>query len=285
MGKVYQAWDTKDEIHVAVKALRANILKDPADLWRFKRETIILELVKHENICQILDVGNHRGHPYYVMPLLRGISLAARMKAVRPLSMVSILEIFCQILNGLNRVHSKGIIHRDLKPSNIFLELKKQGRNYFVKILDFGVSRILHEDDALTDTGAILGTYQYMAPEQVWDSHTVDQRADLYSVGAMLYEALTGHRPFDQLPAESVAGLPRNPVALPFPSSCNPSVSRGLEKVVLKAMAHDPQDRYQTAELMTFALRLAMRDNLCVKKEVISKTYRWIPRSRTILDK
>ncbi len=258
MGKVHRALDTRTSDVVAIKFLRPEIFSFKS-AQRFKREAQFTKSIGHENICQVLGFGSCLdGTPYYVMTYLKGISLASRLRR-RSLSESSVFEITLQILSGLAAAHDSNVVHRDMKPSNIFLLPRHKHKNYFVKILDFGVSKMMNTDcSRLTETGTIVGTKRYMSPEQAKNSKTVDQRSDVYTVGLLIFESFTGTYPFkDTLLDKSIAEFD---TPLPFKSlrTLNPNVSPSVEKVVLRALARDPEYRFSNAADMLTTFKQAM---------------------------
>src|SRR5688572_30839418 len=187
MGIVYAAWDDRLHRPVALKTIRANV-SDPTATERLRREARAGARVNHPNICQLYDVGSDQGQFYIAMELLEGQSLSARLKeGLLPLN--EAVSISVSVLSALEALHTNGLIHRDLKPSNIFLT------PHGVKLLDFGLARPLALDEQewqLTMPGTIIGSPRYLSPEQL-SGETSDHRADLFAVGAVLYEMLTGH--------------------------------------------------------------------------------------------
>ncbi len=292
MGEVRMATDKISGGWVAVKLLRQKHAADQRAVARFQREIEIIGSLKHENICEILDSGTHLdGTPFFVMPLLRGQSLADRLKKVsagkkKRFSYEDIVEPTREILSALGAAHQSKIIHRDLKPSNVFLA-KEQGRKYFVKLLDFGVSKILSQESTkLTETGAAIGTPHYMAPEQALGVRSIDHRVDIYSVGAILYEALTGVRPFKDSSSDEARAQLISPRPFDTPRSIDPSVPPQLEGITLKAMSRDPEDRYADANAMSRALGGFLQPD---KEKTLSDfsatskdTTEWIPMRKRI---
>lgn len=238
MGEVYRARDTRLRREVAVKVLREAIASDPDSLSRFHRETHAVAALNHPNILAIHDAGEEKGVPYAVTELLDGETLADRL-AAGPLPMRRAVEIASQVADGLSAAHEKGIFHRDVKPANVFLT--KDGR---VKILDFGIARV--ENVApLADEGEtvaqeassrqLIGTVPYMSPEQL-RGQPADGRSDIFALGAVLYEMLTGRSAFARLaPAETISAVLReDPMAAGeatrLPPVLGRLVSRCLEK-------------------------------------------------------
>jgi Tol biopolymer transport system component len=255
MGEVYRARDTRLDRTVAIKVMPAAFAGDPALRERFEREARAISHLNHPNICTLHDVGSNEGIDYLVMEYLEGETLAERLGR-GALALPTALQIAQQIAEALDRAHAAGIVHRDLKPSNIFL-VRGTGASSGsrVKLLDFGLaksvaplptgetaSRTLAE--ALTGKGTILGTLQYMAPEQL-EGRDVDARADIFAFGAVLHEMLTGKRAFDGKSQASViaAILSTDP---PPVSSVQPVTPPVLDHLIGRALAKDPADRWSS---------------------------------------
>jgi tetratricopeptide (TPR) repeat protein len=255
-GVVYQAWDERLERDVAVKILSGRRLPDDADTLRLRREALALSRTNHPNIATVHDFDSHGGIAFLVMELIPGSSLAERISS-GPLSEREVVDFGSQLTAGLAVAHARGVIHRDLKPGNV--RVTPDGR---LKILDFGLARVLasHDAETVTDTEfkAFAGTIAYMAPEQ-FQGRLPDVRTDIYGVGAMLYEMATGRRPFtgasDGALIHAILHQP-----LVSPSAVAPGISPGLEAVIVKALDRDPGLRYQSAaELQVDLQRLTGR--------------------------
>lgn len=235
---------------VAIKVLRTAGSPDREEHRRFERETRYLQSLHHPGIIRILDSGEHLGHPWLVMPLVKGRKLDDLVDRGRPLDERRAIDIAIQALEALHVAHLAGILHRDLKPGNLMLA--DDGR---VKLLDFGFAADLWRESRLTRSGDVLGTPAYMSPEQAAGRRdAVTRRSDIYGMGACLYEMVTGRQPFEADNAIAVLRLVQEEPLTP-PSRLNPLLSHDLETVILKAMAYDPRDRYRTAEDMAADLR------------------------------
>lgn len=266
MGLVFEGKEVATGRSVAVKCLRPRLIDDSTAVRRFQQEAQLAGTIgNRENICEVMDFGtNDAGIPYLVMPLLIGISLESLFQS-RILTLDRLVEVVRQTLNGLSAAHDARIVHRDLKPGNIFVAHDEENRD-LVKLLDFGISKILNQENVLelTRTGAILGTPHYMSPEQASGMSEIDHRADIYSVGVILYEGLTGRCPFD---GDSYNEIIAKIVGAPYimPRRLNPLIPAGIEKVVLTAMARDPLNRFkgalEMADALTAALSVADMDN------------------------
>lgn len=194
---VFKARDSETQKIVACKLLLPQLLDDERNTKRFKQEAIAAKRLEHPNINSVSDFGEWRGQLYMIMEYLEGMSLAELIEKQGKLSINQAVPIFVQIANGCAYAHGKNIIHRDLKPSNVLLT-QKNGQNDFVKIIDFGIAKIMSDSTIagtkLTRTGEVFGSPLYMSPEQCM-GHVVDQTSDIYSLGTLMYEALTGRPP------------------------------------------------------------------------------------------
>ena len=262
MGEVHRAQHLGTDRVVAVKVLHETLVENDEARARFEREAKAAGRVCHDNVCEVLDFGvAENGEPFLVMPLLKGDTLSAAIRMSGPMPPDRASDITVQVLAALSAAHRKGVLHRDLKPDNIFLT-QLGDREDFVKVLDFGLTRYCRRSEGfttmetLTDTGAVLGTPCYMAPEQARGDRGLDGRADLWAVGAVLYEMLTGCRP---VTGDSAADVLWNIWSAPIapPRSLAPHLSPALEAVVMKALARDPVERFSTAEEMSEAVRAA----------------------------
>ncbi len=244
MAIVYKAYDTRLETDVAVKVIRTdNILPSVLDsaLKRFEREAKLLARLLHPNIVKVIDYGEFEGMPYLVMPYLPGGTL--KRKLGKPTSWQESFKLLLPIAEALDYAHSQNMIHRDVKPSNILLTQRGQPM-----MADFGIAKILDLENTqeLTGTSMMIGTPEYMAPEQV-TAKTVDHRADIYALGVVLYEMVTGRQPFLADTPMAVL-IKHNTEPLPPPRKFVPNLPDAVEKVLLKALAKHPDDRYQSME-------------------------------------
>ncbi|HQK19974.1 MAG TPA: serine/threonine-protein kinase, partial [Polyangiaceae bacterium] len=201
MGAVYEGENTLISRRVAIKVLLPELLKKRDVATRFELEAQAAGRIQNDHINEVLDLGTlEDGARFIVLEFLEGETLKERVKRVGRLTPMQAVHIVRQVLVGLSAAHRAGIVHRDLKPGNVFILWEKLGQRDFVKIIDFGVSKFLmsQESQVLDEShaNAVLGTPHYMAPEQLRRSGTVDARADLYSVGIILYKAVTGHVPY-----------------------------------------------------------------------------------------
>nr|WP_275939340.1 serine/threonine-protein kinase [Polyangium spumosum] len=252
--------------HVVVgKAFAMKVLRPPRSgqsegvLARFIREAQTANALKSRHIIETTDFGQLDGGPFYVvMELLEGFDLARAMRESR-LGPAQLLHVFIQIADTLELVHAHGIVHRDLKPDNVFL-VQENGDPLFVKLLDFGIAKVLHSGSSeLTEEGMILGTPHYMAPEQA-RSDGVDHRADVYSLGVMMYRAFTGRLPF--IGESTIAVITRHAMDAPEPPSRFVAMDALLESMILRCMAKRPEERPQRMAEVSQALRaIAMKSS------------------------
>ncbi|MGF1466049.1 MAG: serine/threonine-protein kinase [Sandaracinaceae bacterium] len=241
MGRLYEAQHTRLDRRFAVKVLHETHRRTRDAVARFDREARSLSRIRSDHVVSVVDVlRTPDGRAALVTELLSGLDLRAHLERVGRTSVATAIALARQTCRGLAAAHAQGVIHRDLKPSNLFLTTGADGRTR-LKILDFGVAKVTGEPE-LTRTGAVVGTPAYMAPEQAMGSAEVDERADVYGVGAVLYRALTGKPPYAG--ADAARMLTRLLSEAPRrPRSLEPSLPIGLEAVIQRAMARDREER------------------------------------------
>jgi serine/threonine-protein kinase len=246
MGSVWCARDRNLEIDVAVKFMDPTFVTSAEARTRFEREAKMVAGLSSQHVVQVRDYGSERGTPYIVMELLEGESLSARIAREDRFSLSIASRLLLQICTALRTTHAAGIVHRDLKPANIFLAV--EDHDEVVKIVDFGIAKTSSHwgADHPTVTGAMLGSIHYMSPEQIRSSRQVDHRADLWSVGVILYRMLTGHLPFSGMSPGAMLVRACTEVCPP-PSSSTPELSKEIDRFFARALALDPTHRFQSA--------------------------------------
>lgn len=252
MADVYRATDVVDNKTVAVKILKKEFAENEEFLRRFRNESKAIAVLSHPNIVKIYDVGFSERIQFIVMEYIDGITLNEYMEQQGQLGWKDAVHFILQILRALQHAHSKGIVHRDIKPQNIMML-----RDGTIKVMDFGIAKFAREDGK-TGTDKAIGTVHYISPEQARGGVT-DAKSDLYSVGVMLYEMLTGKKPFDTDNPVSIAVMHMQ-AKVPLPSTIRPDIQIGLEEIILKAMEKDPADRYQSARDMMDDLQTFKED-------------------------
>lgn len=246
MGVVYKARQLSIDRVVAIKMLSQEMAKDPNWVKRFNQEGKACSRLQHPNTIRMIDFGQTReGRLYLAMEFLDGKALRQAIAEGAPMAAVRVLKILIQCCASLTEAHSYGIIHRDIKPDNVFL-LNLAGSPDFVKLLDFSVAKLLQENDAMrTQAGVVFGTPQYMSPEQGRGA-PLDPRSDIYALGILAYEMLTGRVPFtDENPMNVLQMHMRTP-----PPALPPAVQHDVRDIVLRALEKDPRKRYQAANEM-----------------------------------
>ena len=242
MANVYLAEDFILQRKVAVKILRLDLQNEPQTQARFQREALATSELSHPNIVSVLDVGTDHGLPYMVMEYVDGPDLKEYIRQNAPLDLHEVIRIMDQILSAVALAHKHNVIHRDLKPQNILMD--KRGN---IKIADFGIAVALNQS-SVTQTNSVMGSVHYMSPEQTRGG-LVTKQSDIYSLGIILYELITGTVPFNGDTPVSIA-LKHAQEPIPSIRKKDQSVPQALENVVLKATAKDPRDRYATAQAM-----------------------------------
>ena len=246
MAAVYKAYQSSMDRYVALKILPSHFANDPNFTYRFEREAKLIANLEHPNILPVYDFGQADGYSYIVMRFVVGGTLADLLKG-HPLPLPQACGILSKIASALDYAHSRGVIHRDVKPSNVLID--EQGN---CLLSDFGLAKVILSDSRFTASGAFIGTPAYASPEQCLGGE-LDHRSDVYSLGVMLYEMATGRTPYEaETPMAIVVKTIHDP--LPPPSTINPSLSGDIERVILKALAKDPDDRYQSAGDLARAL-------------------------------
>jgi len=246
MGVVYKAEDTRLDRMVALKFLSAHLCQDEESRIRFTREAKAAAKLDHSNIVPVYEVGEFQGRPFFAMAYIEGKSLRDVIKEGK-LTISGAIDLTMQICEGLNEAHTTGVVHRDIKPGNIFIDRKNKAR-----LLDFGLATVTGENK-LTKTGSTLGTVGYMSPEQVRGEKT-DHRSDLFSVGSLLYEMITGRLPFDAEHEAAIQYKIVNEVPEPL-ARYKSGLTDELQQIVDRALTKDPSLRYQHADDMLADLK------------------------------
>jgi len=239
MGNVYKVHDTKIKEKIALKLIKPEIAKDKKTIERFSNELRLARKIRHKNICQMFDLGEEQGTHFITMEFVPGQDLKGLIRQSGQLAVGTTINIAKQICEGLTEAHKLEVVHRDLKPSNIMID--KEGD---VRIMDFGIARSL-EAKGITGAGVMIGTPEYMSPEQVEGKET-DQRSDIYSLGVILYEMVTGRVPFEGDTPFTIGVKQKSEIPRP-PKEINEQIPDDLNHVILKCLEKDQEKRYQRA--------------------------------------
>ena len=266
MGRVYRVEDTKLKQEVALKLIKPEIAKEKKTIERFRNELKLAREIAHRNVCRMYDLNEEKGAHYITMEYVRGEDLRGLIRRIGQLPIGKSISITNQICEGLTEAHRLGVVHRDLKSSNIMID--EEGN---VRIMDFGIARSL-ESKGITGAGVMIGTPEYMSPEQV-EGKEVDQRSDIYSLGIILYEMVTGRVPFEgdtpfTVGVKHKSEIPKDPKEL------NTQISDDLNRVILRCLEKDKEKRYQSAG--------EVRSELTNIEEGIPTTERAIPERKPL---
>jgi serine/threonine protein kinase/tetratricopeptide (TPR) repeat protein len=274
MGRVYRVEDNKIKAEIALKLIKPEIAADKQTIERFSSELKMTRMICHRNVCRMFDLGEDKGTYFITMEYVSGEDLKSFIHRVGQLPIGKAISIGKEVCEGLAEAHRLGIIHRDLKPSNIMID--KEGN---ARIMDFGIARSL-QAKGITGAGIIIGTPEYMSPEQV-EAKEVDQRSDIYSLGVILYEMVTGRVPFEGETPLSIVMKHKGETPID-PKEMNAQVPRDLSQVILRCLEKDKDRRYQSAEEVHTELkkiekgipsteRIALRKKPFTSKEIIAK--------------
>jgi hypothetical protein len=270
---VYRAYQSSLDRYVAVKVLPPHLARIPGFAARFRREARAIARLNHPNILPVYDSGQERELSYIVMRYVEGGTLQETLGEPVPLERV--VEIITQVGGALDYAHQEGIIHRDVKPSNVLMD-----KGEWALLSDFGLAKVVEASVKLTETGAGIGTPAYIAPE-LGKGEPADERSDIYSLGIMLYEMLTGRVPFEAETPMAVV-IKHISTPLPVPRTINPDISEPVEYVLLKALAKNPADRFRRVREMVAALQKAVSRRPTVTTVVPSVAEERTPRARAI---
>ena len=252
MGRVYKVRDTEIGEVLSLKLINPEISADDRAVARFQRELKLARKVSHPNICRMYHFSSANGTYFITMEYVTGQNLKHMLKMMKQINLQTAVSIGRQVCAGLDEAHGAGIVHRDLKPGNLMLD-----RRGLVRIMDFGLSRT-QQDDSVTGAGLVVGTPFYMSPEQVGGEDT-DLRSDIYSLGVILFEMVTGAVPFQgQTPVQTA--IKHKTEAPPDPGGINPLVPEGLSRIILKCLEKDGSRRFQSARELGDALAAVEQD-------------------------
>jgi len=267
MGKVYRVEDKKIKQEIALKLIKPEIASDKKTIERFKNELTTARKIAHRNVCRMFDLGEEKEQHFITMEYVRGGDLKRLIRRTKRLDTGTAISIVKQICEGLSEAHELGIVHRDLKPNNIMID-----DNGNARIMDFGIARSIR-GKGITGSGIMIGTPEYMSPEQV-EAKDIDQRSDIYSLGIIMYEMLTGRCPFEADTPFAI-GVKQKSEIPKSPKEYNPQISDDLNRVILKCLEKDKENRYQSAnevrsELGKIELGLPTTDRVVPKKKTLS---------------
>ena len=239
MGRVYRVEDNKLKQEVALKLVKPEIAKDQKTIERFRNELKTARMISHKNVCRMFDLGESEGTHFITMEFIPGEDLKNFIKRAAPLSIARAISVAKQVCDGLSEAHRLGVVHRDLKSSNIMIDKEGDAR-----IMDFGIARS-RETKGITGAGMIIGTPEYMSLEQI-EGKEVDQRSDIYSLGVILYEMVTGRVPFEGDTPFTI-GVKHKSETPKDPKELNTQIPLNLNHVILKCLEKDKKKRYQSA--------------------------------------
>jgi serine/threonine protein kinase len=251
MATVYKAFHPNLDRYVALKVLHPALKQDADFLGRFQREARLVAKLEHPNIVAVYDFNSHNGNPYLVMRMVEGQTLKTRLKS-GPLTLVQIAQIVTSVGSALEYAHGEGILHRDIKPSNIMLS--QDGKIY---LTDFGLARMIQSKESTLSREMIIGTPQYISPEQAIGESALDTGTDIYSLGVVIYELVVGKVPFN---ADTPYAIVHDHIytPLPAPRDVNPDVPEAIERFLFRVLAKKREDRYESIEATVAAFLKAV---------------------------
>jgi serine/threonine protein kinase len=262
MGRVYKAVDTEVNEKIALKLIKPEIAADKKTIERFRNELKFARKIRHKNVCQMYDLSKEEGSYYITMEFVPGDDLKSLIRRMGRLSPGQAITITKQVCDGLAEAHKLGVVHRDLKPQNIMIDQDGNAR-----IMDFGIARSL-EGKGITGAGVMIGTPDYMSPEQVEGKET-DQRSDIYSLGVILYEMVIGQAPFEGDTPFTI-GIKHKSEAPKDPKELNPQIPDDLSRIILSCLEKEKDSRYQSADELRSELK-ALDQGMPTTEKVIPK--------------
>jgi serine/threonine protein kinase len=269
MGKVYRVEDKKISAEIALKLIRPDISVDKKTIERFSNELKTTRMISHRNVCRMFDLGEDKGAYFITMEYVPGEDLKSLIRMSKRLEVGTAISIAKQVCDGLAEAQRLGVVHRDLKPSNIMID--KDGN---ARIMDFGIARSL-QAKGITGTGVIIGTPEYMSPEQA-EGTDVDQRSDIYSLGVILYEMVTGRVPFDGETALSIV-VKHKTEEPKDPRDFNPQIPENLSRLILKCLEKKPERRYDSVQKIAYELDIVLAGILQKGKKAPTVTKSSVP--------
>ena len=263
MGRVYKVLDQETNERIALKLIKPEIATDKKAIERFRNELTTARKIVQKNVCRMYDLNKEKENCFITMEYISGQDLKGLIRQTGQLIVGKAISIAKQICDGLSEAHKLGVVHRDLKPSNIMID--KEGN---ARIMDFGIARSIKEK-GITGTGMMIGTPEYMSPEQA-EAKEVEFRSDIYSLGIILYEMVTGRLPFEGDTPLSIA-MKHKGETPKDPKDLNPQIPEDLNQLILKCMEKDKENRYQTAEQILYELDKIEKDIPTTQREITKK--------------
>lgn len=279
MATVYKAYHASLDRYVAIKVLHPAFKANPQFFERFQREARIVAKLEHPHIIPVYDFDEHHGEPYLVMRFVEGDTLKSRMKGT-PMPPAEVLNLMRPVCQALSYAHNQGVLHRDIKPSNVMVA--KDGSIF---LTDFGLARMVQAGESTLSQDMMVGTPQYISPEQAQGVSNLDGRTDIYSLGVVLFEMVTGRVPFSaDTPFATIHDHIYTP--LPLPSTINPDIDPAVERMLLKALAKEPSDRFETVDELLKGLETTLGPLVAAAPTKVKTTApAAMPADKTVVDK